>query len=83
MLYEGFWGEVTNIEIRRVYPVESDVECGLGNYPNCNVIKILGGETEGAYHTNFVALCRKASDGLESYDKCEVARIMVGYEKVE
>ena len=81
--YAGFWGEVTNIEIRKIYPLESNVDCNLGNYPNCNVIKILGSETAGYYHTNFVALCGKTSDGAENYDKCEVARLMVGYAEVE
>jgi len=81
--YAGFWGEVTNIEIRKVYPVENDVDCNIGNYPNCNVIKIIDSKTTGYYQTNFVALCSKASDGVGVYDKCEIARLMVGYEEVE
>jgi len=79
--YEGFWG-VSNVEIRKIYPKTSsgDVECNLGNYPECDIIKILDKEIS-AEHSKFVSLCRKEKDAPtgEVYNKCEVARIMVSY----
>ena len=76
--YADFWG-VSNIEIRKIYPVENEVICNLGNYPNCNVIRMRsnGGGTD---LSNFVSLCRKESSEGEIYDKCELAKIMVSYE---
>jgi len=73
--YKTFWG-VEHIEIKLI---NSDVEklCSLQNYPDCNTINILNNETKGAPISNFVSLCRKESFEGESYDKCEVAKIMV------
>lgn len=78
--YEDFWG-VENIEIRKIYPfLENDIECDLGNYPNCNIIKIREGEIS-AEASNFISLCRKDSFGGKSYDKCEIAKLQVSYGK--
>lgn len=76
--YRDFWG-VENIEIRRIYPVTSDVICGMSNYPNCNIIKIISKETIGIGISNFVSLCRKGSSEGEIYDKCELAKLIVSY----
>ena len=73
--YKTFWG-AENIEIKIN---GSDVEklCSLQNYPDCNTIRILNKGTEGYPSSNFVSLCRKESFEGESYDKCEVAKLMV------
>lgn len=75
--YKNFWG-VENIEIKTV---GSDTEklCSLRNYPDCNTIRIFNKPIQGVPMSNFVSLCRKESFESESYDKCEVARIMVSY----
>jgi hypothetical protein len=78
--YEGFWGNVPNIIIESVYPTNG-LECTKGNYPNCGVIKIHDREMEGFYQPNFVSLCRKVLDNGETLNKCEVAKIFVGYTK--
>ena len=78
MKYDDFWG-VTNIEIRKIFPVENDKECDRSNYPNCNLIKINSGNEEGDYVSNFVSLCRKESFEGISYNKCELAKIMIKY----
>lgn len=79
--YSNFWG-VSNIEIRKIYPkTDTEIICNLGNYPNCNVIRMLSGEVVGVDLSNFVSLCRKDSFGGEVYDKCELAKLMVSYEK--
>jgi len=76
--YEDFWG-VENIEIRKIYPkVENEIICTLSNYPNCNVLRIRE-NVSGFDASNFVTLCRKEGSEGESYDKCEVAKLMVSY----
>jgi len=78
--YIDFWG-VSNIEIRKIYPkIDSEIICDIGNYPNCNVIKMRSKEGSGTDLSNFVSLCRKESFEGEIYDKCELAKIMVSYE---
>ncbi len=79
--YSGFWG-VSNIEIRKIFPnLGEDIMCTLGNYPNCNIIRLRPGEITGFDASNFVSLCRKEVDETQIYDKCELAKIMVSYEK--
>ena len=79
--YSNFWG-VSNIEIRKIYPkTDTEIICNLGNYPNCNIIRLRSKEIAGYDLSNFVSLCRKDSFGGEVYDKCELAKLMVSYEK--
>ena len=76
--YFDFWG-VSNIEIRKIYPDMPETECNLGNYPDCNLIKITSTELKGVGLSNFVSLCRKESFEGEIFDKCELAKIIVSY----
>lgn len=78
--YVNFWG-VSNIEIRKIYPKTGNEICNLGNYPDCNIIRMRSKDIIGDYLSNFVSLCRKESFEGEVYDKCELARIMVSYEE--
>jgi hypothetical protein len=79
--YSGFWG-VADIEIRKIYPKRTGtVTCTSGNYPNCNLIEILSKGTTGTYYSNFVSLCRKEMTGGSTYDRCDLARLMVSYVK--
>jgi hypothetical protein len=81
--YSDFW-DVSNIEIRKIYPkTDSEIICELGNYPNCNIIRILSKDVKGTDLSNFVSLCRKESSDGEIYDKCELVRLMISYEVVE
>jgi hypothetical protein len=82
--YTGFWGkDISNIEIRKIYPAEDEKECTSGTYPDCNLIKLYDREVTGNYIWNFVSLCRKAEyeDGVD--DKCELAKVFVGYTQQE
>jgi hypothetical protein len=80
--YSGFWGdEISNIEIIKIFP-RDNILCNSGNYPNCGIISLFENR-EGFYKENFVSLCRKASLGGESYDKCEIAKLRVGYRSFE
>lgn len=74
--YENFWG-VSNIEIRTITNDDA-VECNVANYPNCNVIKLRNEDISSEY-SNFISLCRKDIYENNIYDKCELARLMVGY----
>lgn len=78
--YSGFWG-VSNIEIRKTYPaVSEEIICTRSNYPRCNIIQIVSNETSGTGVSNFISLCRKESLEGSSYNKCEIARLIVSYE---
>jgi len=78
--YSKFWG-VTNIEVRKIYPSDKqEITCTLGNYPNCNIIRLKESEISGYDASNFVSLCRKESFEGEIYDKCELAKIVIKYE---
>jgi hypothetical protein len=76
--YKDFWN-VANIEIRKIYPETGETLCTIGNYPDCNIIR-LREEQGGINLANFVSLCRKEYFEGDSYDKCEVAKLMVSYE---
>ncbi len=77
--YSDFWG-VSNIEVRKIYPKSDEIVCNLGNYPNCNVIRLHSQEIKGTPMSNFVLLCRKDVYEGESYDKCELGKIIISYE---
>jgi hypothetical protein len=77
--YSNFWG-VAKIEIRKIYP-GGNVECNEANYPNCEILKLLNRNVKTLpYNSNFVSLCRKEYDGQVSYDKCELALLMIASE---
>lgn len=73
--YSGFWG-VAGIEIQKIYP-ENNLECTLGNYPNCGLITIYSENQKGPSSSNFISLCRKESFEGEVYDKCEMAKLLI------
>ena len=78
--YKDFWG-VSNIKIKKIYPIGDEELCTSSNYPECDTIVILEGSDKGIFISNFVALCRKEVEESKTYDKCELDRLMVSYEK--
>jgi hypothetical protein len=80
--YSDFWG-VAKIEVRKVYPSDREnVLCDSSNYPNCDIIRILDKNVNmQPASSNFVSLCRKDSNGIITYDKCELAILMVSSEE--
>ena len=81
--YSNFWG-VSNIEIRRIYPENENIECDFGNYPNCDTITLIDEEDALGYDkSNFVALCRKEKYNSVITDKCEIGLLIIRYEEVE
>lgn len=79
--YSKFWGNnVANIEIRRIYPANTQKECTLNNYPDCDIIKLYSKDITGNSIWNFVSLCRKElSEEGNTYDKCELGKIFISY----
>ena len=80
--YKGFWG-ISKMEIIKISPRTpgNADECKSQNYPNCNKITLINGQ--GFSSENFVVLCRREFDEKRNYDKCELAKIIIGYEKVQ
>lgn len=76
----NFWG-VDGIEIRKIYPLGSGIECSLLNYPNCDIITLVNSTGIGV--SNFVSLCGKINVDGNPYNKCEMAKIIVTYEGVQ
>ena len=74
--YSGLW-DVQGIEIRKIYPKEnSNIKCNMDNYPECGIIKVISTDI-GTGVSNFISLCKKTFDGIDIYDKCELARLVV------
>lgn len=80
-VYSEFW-PVSYIKLRKVYPIKKDIECGIGNYPDCSYFNIYENkEIKSASSVgSFVALCRY--EKVEEYPTriCELGKILVGYE---
>ncbi len=73
----GIW-DVAKIELRKIYPVGEDIICEENNYPDCNIVKIFDKKVNTLPAiSNFVSLCRKETNGIMIYDKCELALLMV------
>jgi len=77
--YENFWG-VSNIEIRKLSSSGRSTLCTQGNYPNCEIIRLIDKEIAGFDSSNFVSLCHKEKFEDTFYDKCELAKLMISYE---
>ncbi len=81
--YSQFWGKVSNIEIKEIYPSDGKKECTQSNYPDCDFIDLFSKGEIGIPASNFVALCRKNSDELGVYNDCKLGKIYVFYNKNE
>ena len=76
--FESLWGRgITNIKVIRLYPEQESGECER-NLDNCNIITLREG-SGGFGASSIVSLCKKESLEGETYDKCEVARIIISY----
>lgn len=73
--YRDFFG-VDGIIIEKVYPISDSVECTLSTYPDCNKIKIFTSK-DSAVTSSFISLCTKETIAGNSYNKCELARLMI------
>ncbi|MDO8623409.1 MAG: hypothetical protein Q7R52_04125 [archaeon] len=80
--YNGFW-PVSSIEIRKIYPKTTDIECTKSNLDNCNIIKVYSKTTDTIAQSTFVSLCRKEKTANGVENKCDIAKLIVGYETKE
>jgi len=74
--YRDFWG-IDSLGVRKVADGAKN-ECNSDNYPECNSIELIEGRGVGV--GNFVSLCHKESSEIGTYDKCELAKIIVSYD---
>jgi len=74
----GFW-PVDSIEIRKVYPYNwEEIECPA---EGCNYYNIYeSGKEKSEVYSTYVSLCKRISN---HYDKCEIAKLLVGIAKDE
>jgi len=79
--YQNFWpfSSFKVIKLSGFGKDESDlIECTLANYPNCDLFNVYDKEVSNERAiSSFVAICRKELE-KETYDKCELAKIIVG-----
>jgi len=77
--YMDFLG-LKSIEIRKVYPENNkEALCAASNYPDCNFIRLFDkGEGEMSA-SSFVSLCSRINEKGYIYYKCEIAKLIIGY----
>jgi len=78
--YQGFWKDVALLKVSRVSPKYQTGECTTTSYPRCNEITLVEKEGFQSYES-FVSLCRY--DGDIGQARCELGKIIVGFEGVE
>jgi hypothetical protein len=76
--YQDFWG-VEGIEIRKIYPKESNKVCNEETFPYCELLVIKEPEELGNDKSTFVSLCHKEPYEGGNYNKCEIARLIVRF----
>jgi len=82
LVYKEFW-PVSFIKVRKTYPKqEEEKECDLNTYPDCNLYNIYENTKFKSQSSvdSFVGLCRyeKVSDYVTR--KCELGKLIIGYE---
>ena len=80
--YKELW-PVSYIKIRKITNETKEVVCSKANYPNCNVFNVFKNEEAddgGTGIGSFVALCRKERENNYLINKCELGKIIIGYE---
>jgi len=78
--YRSFFG-IKGMEVKKItMEEEENMVCTYENYPNCNTFLIFEGEG-GFTKTSFVSLCRKEKIGSYFENKCELAQLIISYEK--
>lgn len=78
--YNDFWTDISLLKVSRVYPLYETEECNLESYPRCNSITLINKGNFEAYES-YVSLCRFDSETKQT--KCELGKILMGFEGVE
>jgi len=78
--YKNFFG-LESLEIRTVFPLnDKEILCTDGNYPNCNLIKIFSKGNGDMTASSFISLCKRVNEKDYVYYKCELAKLIAGYD---
>jgi hypothetical protein len=70
--------DLKNVEIKKVTK-EEEIVCTPENYPDCNFLSLFEEKNQGAGKSSFISLCRKASFEGATYNKCELAWLIVRF----
>lgn len=74
----AFWG-ITGLEIVKIYPKNSGVECTSENFPNCDKITLINSSV-GTGVSNFVSLCEFDSVNGNTAPRCYMGEAIVTYQ---
>ncbi|MFA5992168.1 MAG: hypothetical protein WC796_00500 [Candidatus Pacearchaeota archaeon] len=77
-VYAQFLG-IDGAIIEKIYPTSKGIECTETNYPECDIIRMFTKEdiAKNFASSAFVAWCRKVTVEGRSYNKCELARMVI------
>lgn len=73
--YSGFW-PVASIKVYKVYPAFT--QAILCPAPDCNFYNIYDSGKNATQYSTFVSLCKRVKENDYVYDKCEIAKLLVG-----
>jgi len=77
--YNEFW-PFASIRVIKISD-GPEKECNLGNYPDCNLFTIQDRKVSSSREaSSFVALCRREKNEDYVYRKCEIGKVLIGYE---
>lgn len=81
--YKNFW-PFSSLSILResgFNKSETDmIKCSSDNYPDCDILVVYDNNVNEKTTSTYVAFCRKETDNMNVYDKCEIAKIIAGSE---
>ncbi|MCH7850332.1 MAG: hypothetical protein IH845_01685 [Nanoarchaeota archaeon] len=75
-IYGDFW-PVASIEVYKINTeFDEKIKCPLAN---CNYYNVFDNEGKSSQkYSTFVTLCKRVREGTYVYDKCEIAKLVVG-----
>jgi hypothetical protein len=77
--YKGFW-PITSFVVTKISKDTEIIPCTEKTYPNCNFFEVYKEEVESEEGVEtFASLCRKEVINGFIYNKCELARIIIGF----
>lgn len=74
--YDSFW-PVVSVEVYKIYPGFGEIiEYPLTNYNYYNVYD--SGQASSHKESGFISLCEKRKEAGSVFDRCEIAKLVVG-----
>jgi len=82
--YKDFWtfSSLKVIRFKAFDKSEEEMaECTFANYPDCDIFVVYDNQVKNEkVISSYIALCRKEYENYNTYDKCEIARLVAGTE---